>query len=92
VARRTPLSDRLRDARIERRKKQHQLASLIGVATRSIEHYESGNVVPSDEMLVRLAGVLDVPYQELHELAEDVRWTRKARRRRRPPRSKASTA
>jgi len=53
-------SDRLKAARKAKMITQEQLANLISVERSSIGKYESANVIPSPEVLLRIADALDV--------------------------------
>jgi len=53
-------SDRLRDLRKIRNKKQTEIAEYIGVSPRTLRHYETEYVEPNLERLVKLADFFDV--------------------------------
>lgn len=56
-----PVGDLLREWRVRRRLSQLDLAGEVGVSTRHLSCLETGRAAPSREMLLRLAGKLDVP-------------------------------
>jgi transcriptional regulator with XRE-family HTH domain len=58
----------LRDWRKRRRLSQLDLALEAGVSARHVSFIETGRSTPSPEMLLRLAGKLDVPQRESNEL------------------------
>src|SRR3954447_13686601 len=58
----------LRDWRKRRRLSQLDLALEAGVSARHVSFIETGRSTPSPEMLLRLAGKLDVPPRESNEL------------------------
>jgi transcriptional regulator with XRE-family HTH domain len=65
---RAPLGTLLRDWRRRRRLSQLDLALEAGVSARHVSFIETGRSTPSAEMLLRLAGKLDVPPRESNEL------------------------
>jgi transcriptional regulator with XRE-family HTH domain len=44
---------------------QEELAQKIRVGTQTIEKYESGEQIPSNQTLMKLSTVLDIPASEL---------------------------
>ncbi len=54
----------LRDWRLARHKTQEQLALEAEVSTRHVSYLENGRALPSREMILLLAKVLDVPLRE----------------------------
>jgi transcriptional regulator with XRE-family HTH domain len=58
----------LRDWRKRRRLSQLDLALEAGVSARHVSFIETGRATPSAEMVLRLAGKLDVPQRESNEL------------------------
>ena len=52
------IGDRLREARLEKRLTQENLADLCETAQGGIRHYEKSRRIPSIEMLVRLCNAL----------------------------------
>lgn len=52
---------KLREARMNRKLTQQNLADRVGLALRSYQCYEQGVREPSLEMLVKLADALEVP-------------------------------
>ncbi|MFC4077113.1 helix-turn-helix domain-containing protein [Salinithrix halophila] len=54
------LSERLRSARKGKRMSQKRLAEQCNTTTGTISNYENGYSTPSNDMLTRLADVLDV--------------------------------
>lgn len=59
--------DRLRATRIFRKATQQQIADAIGIALRSYQRYESGDIEPPYMSLVALADFLNVPIDFLLE-------------------------
>ena len=58
--------DRLRETRKRRGFSQAKLAGLVGITTRSLQYYESGQRRPqSTEVVLSLAQALEVPLSEL---------------------------
>ncbi len=53
------MAKRIKELRNEKKLQQKELAEKIGVKQNSISRYESGIFVPSMEVLVHLAQVLD---------------------------------
>lgn len=60
-------NDRLRSTRISRKFTQQQVADAIGIALRSYQRYESGDIEPPYTSLVALTDFLDVPVDFLLE-------------------------
>ncbi|WP_244817093.1 helix-turn-helix domain-containing protein [Caballeronia sp. Lep1P3] len=58
----------LREWRQRRRMSQLELACIADVSTRHLSFIESGRSMPSRDMLIRLAGQLDVPLRERNAL------------------------
>jgi transcriptional regulator with XRE-family HTH domain len=54
------ISERIRQLRQERRWSQAELGERVGVHQKQISAYERGANIPSTEVLIRLAEVLDV--------------------------------
>ena len=54
------LGERIRAARINKKIRQVELSGKIGVAQRMISEYENNKVVPSTEVLKKLAGIFGV--------------------------------
>jgi len=57
----TNLSETLRDARLDARLTQVNLAKLVGVSRTAVANWESGAAKPSQENLIKLASVLNAP-------------------------------
>ncbi len=53
--------DRLRSTRIFRKFTQQQVADAVGIALRSYQRYESGDIEPPYNSLIALTDFLDVP-------------------------------
>lgn len=60
-------SERLKRARKAKKMTQEQLAAVIMVERSSVGKYESANVIPSPEVLKRIADALDVSVDYLLE-------------------------
>lgn len=60
-------SERLKIARKAKKMTQEQLAAVIMVERSSVGKYESANVIPSPEVLKRIADALDVSVDYLLE-------------------------
>lgn len=60
-------NDRLRSTRIFRHFTQQQVADAIGIALRSYQRYESGDIEPPYNSLIALTDLLDVPADFLLE-------------------------
>ena len=58
----TLLAEAIRQARIEKKISQDQLAEMLDVSTTHIRHIESGHRKPSVEKLVALCQILDVSF------------------------------
>lgn len=54
------LSERIRELRISRNLSQVELAKRLGISKQSLSNWENDNIMPSIDMLVRLATCLDV--------------------------------
>jgi transcriptional regulator with XRE-family HTH domain len=63
-----PIGDLLRDWRQRRRLSQLDLALEAGVSTRHLSFVETGRAKPSPEMVLHLAGELEVPLRERNRL------------------------
>jgi len=60
--------------KVQRAKKdltQEQLAQMVGVTRKTINTVENGKYVPSTYLALKLAGVLEVPVEELFQIRED---------------------
>ncbi|MDQ1144532.1 transcriptional regulator with XRE-family HTH domain [Bacillus sp. SORGH_AS 510] len=44
---------------------QEELAQKVRVGTQTIENYESGEQIPSNQTILKLSTVLDIPASEL---------------------------
>jgi transcriptional regulator with XRE-family HTH domain len=64
-------SNNLREARLSHELSQNELANLVGVTARKIQHYEEGLSIPSEKVLVRLAETLDATSEYLLGLVDD---------------------
>ncbi|MBB2928846.1 helix-turn-helix domain-containing protein [Paraburkholderia silvatlantica] len=65
---RRSIGEMLRDWRMRRRMSQLLLATEAGISTRHLSFVESGRAMPSREMVMHLAGQLDVPLRERNAL------------------------
>lgn len=54
------LSQRIREARTARGMSQVELARRVGISKQSLSNWENGNILPSVEMLTRLAWHLNI--------------------------------
>ena len=63
-----PFGQHLRRWREHRRLSQLDLADEAGVSTRHLSYMETGRAAPSREMVLRLAGRLDIPLRERNAL------------------------
>lgn len=82
MARARRLSETIRASRESIYLSQKKLADKTGVSERAEQAWESGENVPSDEVLERIAMHLPLTFDALHELAQDERWRRRRARRR----------
>jgi transcriptional regulator with XRE-family HTH domain len=55
---------RIKAARLKKSWKQHQLAAVVGVATQTINRYETGARNIQADMIIKVAAALDVPAGE----------------------------
>src|SRR3954467_1421885 len=63
-----PVGDLLRDRRQRRRLSQLALATEADVSARHVSFLETGRAQPSREMLLRLAGRVEIPLRERNRL------------------------
>lgn len=56
---------RVRTARIRKKMTQEQLASATGVGTTHISHIETGNTMPSLQLMIDIANTLECSMDEL---------------------------
>ena len=54
------LNQQIRSLRLSRKMSQVELANLLNVSKQSVSNWENDNILPSIEMLVKLAGVFSV--------------------------------
>lgn len=57
---------RLRGHRNGRLREIHDVAVRLGISDAEYENIESGRLLPGEEMISRIAHVLDVPVEQLH--------------------------
>ncbi|WP_462411139.1 helix-turn-helix transcriptional regulator [Neobacillus sp. Marseille-QA0830] len=57
----------IKDAREIRKMTQEELARRMRVGIHTIEKYESGEQIPSNETILRLSTVLDIPASVLND-------------------------
>jgi transcriptional regulator with XRE-family HTH domain len=69
AARRRWLSNSIRQARVNSRRTQHEIASLAGVSTSSLSRLESGERLPSKETILRLETALGLSQGALSQQA-----------------------
>ena len=50
----------LREVRISRKLTQERLSEMVGIGLRNYQYYEQGRTVPSFDVLIKLADVLNV--------------------------------
>ena len=55
----------IKTAREFRKLSQEKLAQKMRIGTKTIEDYESGEQIPSDQTLLKFSTVLDIPASEL---------------------------
>ena len=55
------LGKRIRELREANRLSQVSLASKLGVSKQSISNWENGNILPSIDMLIRIADIFSIP-------------------------------
>ncbi len=65
------LNNRIRVYRAEHRMSQGELAAKIGVSRKTISTIEVGKFVPSTVIALKIAGLFDVPVEEIFSLAEE---------------------
>lgn len=56
----TPFNKRLKEVRKRRKKKQREVAELLGIHVRTYQYYEGGTIEPDISALIRLADYFDV--------------------------------
>ncbi len=54
------LDKRIRQLRLERGINQKELGNAVGVSKQSVSNWENGNIMPSIDLLIRLADVFGV--------------------------------
>lgn len=54
------IGDVIRQARIDKKLTQQELANCVGVIRQTIAEYESGRIKPSAEVLLKIMSVLDI--------------------------------
>jgi transcriptional regulator with XRE-family HTH domain len=62
------LGENIRTIRERRNMSQEELAQKLRIGTKKIEDYESGMQVPSNETLLKISTVLDIPTSQLISL------------------------
>lgn len=67
----TPLTNRIRVLRAEKRLSQSDLADAIGVSRKTISTIEVGRFIPSTVIALKLARYFDVPVEQVFTLTED---------------------
>lgn len=60
-----PIGENIKKMRNEKKIKQISLASNIDISVRTLQKYESGEIVPSIDKVQKLAAALEVPVSEL---------------------------
>lgn len=66
------MGQKIKKIRTKKKITQKELASLIGKSERMIQKYESGNVVPSIDIINNIAKVLEVSEKELFLSIDEV--------------------
>lgn len=64
------VGERIAKTRIEKKIPQKDLANKLGVSPSMIAQYESGRRTPSEETLIRISALLDVPYHSLIDVEQ----------------------
>jgi transcriptional regulator with XRE-family HTH domain len=59
------LGEHIKAGRERRNMSQEELAQKLRVGQKRVEDYESGRQIPSNETLLKLSTVLDIPANEL---------------------------
>lgn len=68
---RSPLENRIRVLRAEKRISQGDLADAIGVSRKTISTIEVGRFVPSTVIALKIAGYFDVAVEDVFSLKDD---------------------
>lgn len=61
------IKDRIKEARLNKKYTQEQLANLIGVAKSTVTGYEKGNSSPSIDIFCKIMSVLDVDANYMYQ-------------------------
>lgn len=69
----TPMTNRIRVLRAERRISQADLAEAIEVSRKTISTIEVGRFTPSTVIALKIARYFEVPVEEVFSLTEDTR-------------------
>ena len=67
----SPLCNRIRVLRAERKMSQSDLADAIGVSRKTISTIEVGRFVPSTVIAMKIAHEFEVPFEDVFTLTED---------------------
>lgn len=67
----SPLTNRIRVFRAERRMSQADLADAIDVSRKTISTIEVGRFTPSTVIALKIARYFDVPVEEVFSLTDD---------------------
>ena len=65
------MKNHLKKARSVKEFTQQELADLAGVSRQTIHSIESGRYIPSTELALKFARILDVSVEQLFELEEE---------------------
>jgi len=66
------LAEKIKEARTEKGMTLAELASMLGVSSRSVSYYESGHRVPSPETLDRLCSAFQKPKEYFVTIEDDI--------------------
>jgi transcriptional regulator with XRE-family HTH domain len=59
------LGENIKTFRERRNMSQEELAQKLRIGTKKIEDYETGRLIPSNETLLKISTVLDIPTSQL---------------------------
>ena len=61
------INDKLRELRLENKKKKKDLAKLLNVSNKTVSHWESGYTEPPIYIIVSIKKIFNVSYEDLLE-------------------------
>ena len=64
------MKNSIRVARAERRMTQQQLADAVGVSRQTVNAIESGRIIPSTVLALKVARLFEKPVEEMFSLEE----------------------